>query len=384
MPEQNTTPVEQVREHFSRAQALSLPFTAYTEPDIYALERERIFHRNWVQVCAAQQVSSPGDYCAFHLAGEAVVIIRGKDHTLRAMSNNCRHRGTLLLDDGFGTASRIVCPYHAWSYDDQGRFMRAPYTQEHEIAQDQHHLPQFAVEEWHGLVFVNLDHNADPLSPTLEGIVPYLQLFEVDKLKLIPDTTQEYWHANWKLAMENAMESYHLFKVHRETLEKYTPTKDAFYIEGNANWTVTAGKMQDDRGALRKWMEGDNGIYQYYILISIPPSFVGILYYGSLAWINILPVRVGECVINAAELASPEGAAISDGSQDFVAAFFAEDKTICERVYKGMTSRYGKGGTLTEKEWVVSDFHQYLANRLFDRPLSPHQRSEAADLFAVQ
>ena len=366
------------------ADAHALPFAAYTDPDIYAQERDAIFHRDWVFICAEQELAKPGDYKAVTLAGEPIVIIRGKDQTLRALSNVCRHRGTVILDDGNGSATKLVCPYHAWTYDDQGALRGVPHPGKIEVDKSRHCLPEFNLTIWNSLVFVNLSGDAPPLADKLAGLEYYFKLFEADTFKNAITGDPEHWHTNWKLAMENAMESYHLFKVHPKTLEPYSPTKDAFYIEGSAPWSVTAGKTRGMAGLAGKlWglLSSDKqAIFEHYVLISVPPSLVGVLSYGSFAWITMLPAGVDQTQVLAAGISSSSGE--DKSAQEFTTAFFAEDKWICERGFQGMQSRYGQGGKLVELERIVVDFHNYLAWRLFDEPPRPRfQNDEATALF---
>ena len=163
--------------------------------------------------------------------------------------------------------------------------------------------------------------------------------------------------------MENAMESYHLFKVHKETLETVTHTKQAFYLEGGHNWSLTGGKYTDTIGKLTKWLVGEGSpVDQHYVLVSLPPSFVGILSHDSLAWIGIYPSGATECTVRTGALSIQ--ASVSQSEEEFTAAFLAEDKMICERAQKGMASTHGRGGSLLGAERVVVDFHQYLASRI--------------------
>ena len=90
-------------------EATALPFEVYYDEEVFKLEADRIFSKEWVFACAEQAIANPGDYFAFNLGGEAIAILRGQDGEFRAMSNNCRHRGTLLLDDGFGHVGKKNC-----------------------------------------------------------------------------------------------------------------------------------------------------------------------------------------------------------------------------------------------------------------------------------
>lgn len=98
----------------------------------------------------------------------------------------------------------------------------------------------------------------------------------------------EYWNSNWKLAVENAIESYHLFKVHKETLETTTPSKQAYYVAGNAEWSLTGGVIKDDRGPLRKWLSsGYPEAYNHYLLLFLAPSLIAVVTYEGLNWIQV-------------------------------------------------------------------------------------------------
>lgn len=365
-------------------EAMSLPFAVYRDPQVHKLELEHVFRREWVFIVSEQELPRPGDYFAVTLAGEAIAIIRGGDGELRALSNLCRHRGTPLLDEGFGCIDKhIVCPYHAWAYSDEGALKAVPLPGSVNIEKDSHCLPQYPLQNWHGLLFVHLGENPAPLMSRLRGIDDYLQLFELDSFRFgFRASTTEFWHANWKLAMENAMESYHLAKVHKHTLETVTPTKKAFYIAGGSEWTLTGGEMVDTSNSLTKWLRGSYPkVFDHYVLISLPPSFVGILNYGSLAWIQVLPLDAEHCVVRSAGIAASDSTTEDKGEQAFVEAFFAEDKAICERVQTGMASELAQGGKLVSMERVVADFHQFLGSRLFKTPVSEPFRDSKAELF---
>ena len=347
--------------------AYSLPFPVYYDKEIFRLEADKIFHKEWIFICSEADLPEVGDYFAFDLAGESIEIIRGTDHQLRAISNNCRHRGTQLLDHGHGNISKtITCPYHAWVYDTQGTFIGAPFTGNIKVDKTTHCLSNFNLDTWLGLVFINLSQDPPSLSERFSGIESFCDIYQPEKFDIAIKGEQEYWSANWKLAMENAMESYHLFKVHKETLEQYTPTKEAYYVAGSANWTLTGGKIKDSSGAISKWLRGDYPeAYNHYLLFSLPPAFVGVMTYDSFSWISILPSGSETTSIRSGALTSKHYDSQDPQGQEFTAAFFAEDKWICERVQKGMYSKHGCGGKLVEMERVIVDFHQYLASRLF-------------------
>ena len=353
-------------------EAHALPFAAYHDEGLFALEMDRVFRRDWVAVCAEAALADPGDYLAIDIAGEPLALVRGADGQLRALSNVCRHRGTLMLEPGIDCLDNglIVCPYHAWSYSDSGTFRGAPYAHGIELDRDEHSLPSFQTEVWMGIVFVCLSGEAPPLAERLAGIAPYLTEFDMESFAVPgPLSAPEVWAANWKLIVENGMESYHLFKVHANTLEKVTPTRGAYYIEGSAPWTLTGGKIvQGDGGVVGQLLSrlSGGGIGgDHYVLISIPPSFVGVATRDSWDWIVAHPLSPTSTHVFQGTLmrSSPDRVtqAVSDG---YATAFLEEDRAICERAQAGMAAKLSRGGRLVPLERVVVDFHHYLAWRL--------------------
>ncbi len=374
-------------------EAHALPFGAYSDREVFEMELEQIFRRDWIALCPAASLSAPGDFLALDLAGEPIVVLRGDDGELRALSNVCRHRGTPICDVGAGNAARLVCPYHAWTYDQQGRLKSWPYPGNVEIDASAHCLPQFRLELWNGVVFVNLDPDATPLSERLVGIDRHLQKFQIDRYEESPPATgYTTWDSNWKLAFENGIESYHLFNVHTKTLEPGSPTRDAFYVEGGASWTITAGTLHPGRKA-KPWDPPTIGAFENenYTLVSIPPSLVGILTPDSWGWLSVLPLAPDRCLIGGGATRprrppKPEKAAgktkkpkkKDDDGTSLFEAFMEEDRWICERNQRGMATRYGDGGKLVEIERVIVDFHSYLGWRLFEQKCRPPWRAPEA------
>ncbi len=349
------------------AQAHCLPLAVYHDTTVFEAEVAAVFHNDWIFVCAESQLASSGEYCALTLAGEPLVIIRGADGELRALSNSCRHRGTPLLEAGYGQIGKnIVCPYHAWTFTDAGALKGAPMTGDIQIDKNEHCLPRFALACWQGLVFVNLSDAPEPFSDKVAGLDEYLADFEPSRFKHAYQTDAEHWHSNWKLAVENGIESYHLFKVHKETLETITPTKKAYYITGSTQWMLTGGEMNDTRGTLEKLLTGSYPeIYNHYRLVFLPPSFIGVLTYDGFNWIHILPEGPEHCSVTPGGLLESKVKDFESAEFQFTNQFLHEDKLICERVQQGMHAKKGKGGKLVSMEQILVDFHQYLAGQLF-------------------
>ncbi len=352
--------------------AYALPFQSYTNTEIFNLEQQKIFYNDWVFVGHELEIPNKGDYKSLTLLGESLIITRKNDDSIIALSNHCRHKGTLLVDEGTGNTKRFSCPYHAWAYSSSGELKGVPFPGKTNIDKSKHCLPSYKLESWQGLLFVNLSGTATELKDRYKEMNKYLEAFDTKRFKHALKNNSESWKCNWKIAMENAMESYHLFAVHKETLEKTTPTKKAFYIEGSADWTLTGGNIVDAKKGLLSLFSGKKHDYLYnYVLFSLPPNFVGILTYDSFGWIQILPEAVDQIKVISGGI-SPHQGQTPSYIEDFTRKFFQEDLEICERVQRSMQSPLSKGGKLVELERVVVDFRQYLAKHLFSSTPAPH------------
>jgi phenylpropionate dioxygenase-like ring-hydroxylating dioxygenase large terminal subunit len=353
------------------SESRALPLRAYSEPEVFELEMERIFRGDWFAVCGSDELPSSGDYYAFTIADEPVVVVRGSDGALRGFSNVCRHRGSVLYDPGRGNARSVQCPYHAWSYDDCGRLTGVPYPGNAVIDKATHGLGAVRLETWRDVVFLNFDSDAEPLAPRLAGLDRYIDDFRYERFEPGPPMEEECWNANWKLLMENGMDWYHLFRVHPETLDPIAPTRHAFNLEGSPLWTVTAGRQThatptrpDDPPSLGTF-EREN-----YLVVSIPPNIVLYANADGWSWLSMLPQRADRTIVCGGGRFSKhqDGPAAAEMAKND--RIMEEDRILCERLQKGMSTRLGRGGQLTELDRAIADFHHYLGWRLFGHELA--------------
>ena len=353
--------------------AYALPNAAYRDPDLVAAEMAGIWHGDWVFVTTEDALSTRGDQLPVVIGRQPVLLVRKQDGELAALSNLCAHRGTLLVERP-ANARRIQCPYHGWTYTDAGELHAVPFAPSEAVDKAAHGLPAYRIESWHGLVFVSLDPDVEPLAERFAVVEPHLAARGIDRLHHRADqqSTQE-WACNWKLAIINAMESYHLFKVHPSTLEPYAPTRGAYYIAGSARATVTGGKVKGDED---------------YLLVSLPPGFVGVLSGGSFDWLSVHPVGVARCTVRLGSASAPHppgslGRLARSISESIGAAaypvkdFLLEDKAICERVQRGVSGDFVPG-PLVPMERVVADFGHYLNWRLNDVEPPPPACAQAS------
>src|SRR5712691_9738542 len=139
------------------ASAETLPSRCYTEARFLEIELERVFGKTWQLVGREDKVPSPGMFFTTEVAGEPLLVARGADTRLRALSNVCRHRAGPVAA-GEGTCQAFRCGYHGWSYGLDGRLVNTPeFDAVENFRKEDHGLPEFPLEAWLGLLFVNLD-----------------------------------------------------------------------------------------------------------------------------------------------------------------------------------------------------------------------------------
>src|SRR5262245_23360515 len=186
-----------------------MPPGVYTSETFLALEAERIFRKEWICVGRASAVPGVGDYLTYDIVGQPVFVVRDAERRLRAFSNVCLHRMSTLLT-GSGTARTIVCPYHAWSYDLDGRLRGAPHMEQTAaFRKDRYRLPEIRCETWEGWIYVTL---APRIAPVAQRLRPLHDLIGRYRMGDYVETFREehVWDTNWKILAENFMESYHL------------------------------------------------------------------------------------------------------------------------------------------------------------------------------
>lgn len=201
--------------------AQSMPSVLYTSPEIFALERETLFLKHWVFLCRDDQLPNPGDYRTFDTPGGPIILVRGQDSQLRCFANYCRHRGSLLLKGQGNTGARIMCPYHAWSYFSDGRLYGCPDMADAEgFDRRENGLTPLHLDQWAGFVFASFDPQK-PLLDHLGDLPQRMASHKLDQMRCVWTTTLTP-DCNWKLILENAMETYHTGTVHRDSVGAQT------------------------------------------------------------------------------------------------------------------------------------------------------------------
>ncbi len=198
------------------------PYWAYTDPEIYIQEQARIFRGPvWNYVGLEAEVPNPGDYKTTFIGDTPVVMTRAEDGSLHAMVNRCAHRGNMVCREPFGSAKRLYCVYHAWSFTLKGDLSNAAFSQglrgegglPKDFDKSQHGLRKLRVDTLCGLVFATFSEDVEPLDAWLGDVAQGIRRVLTRPLKVLGYDTQRI-HANWKTYHENPRDSYHANILH--------------------------------------------------------------------------------------------------------------------------------------------------------------------------
>jgi len=203
----------------------TLPQACYTSEAVFALDMQAIYARQWLQAGLAAEIPKAGDYLTRDFGTTSILIVRGADGAIRAYMNTCRHRGARLCAQAHGSARRIVCPYHQWTYDLNGTLLHARSMGE-DFQPTDHGLVRLRCETVAGFMFVSLSDDAPEFAPFRQSLETMLAPHDVQGAKIAASFTMME-DANWKLVMENARECYHCTAQHPELMRVFhDPTKD--------------------------------------------------------------------------------------------------------------------------------------------------------------
>lgn len=239
-----------------------LPIGRYTDPAFYDLEMKAFWPRTWLYAGHISEIATPGAYKLFTQLGHSIIIVRDKNNEVRAFHNVCRHRASAIVQENYGSASRFTCPYHAWTFGLDGRLIAVPDQERNFRCLDKSEkgLVPVRCETMKGMIYLNLDGNALPLSQYFASTERELEAFPLEDMVVKGVITLDM-ACNWKAAYDNFLEIYHVSTVHSKTIAPYLDSHSFF---------VSLLKHGHARFATRK--RGGNTIFGEDVAVSDAPS----------------------------------------------------------------------------------------------------------------
>jgi len=349
------------------SRSTTLPSHWYYEAEVFAREREAIFFRTWSYQCHVSDLPNSGDYYVGEVLEQSILLIRDQTGDLRAFYNVCSHRAHPLLN-GTGNTRGIVCQYHQWCYETNGRFRGARgFTAIQDGLRSDMDLKPIRVETLGGLVFVNLDPDARSLmteagtllddfracNPRFEQMVR-AHRYEVDVA------------ANWKTVIDNNHECYHCDANHKSLLELVAYKATAKWKDSGITFCHTVARGEQNNGA---YAVDDSAVEQDALFGYIWPTTIPLMFPGScsLALFHVIPLgpektRERWDFYFLSKDPRPQEQALIDYCCKTLAP---EDIALCEAVQRGLRSRgYAQGRFVADPEHVeYSEHHVHRFQR---------------------
>jgi Rieske 2Fe-2S family protein len=355
------------------AGALTLPADYYVSAEYFEREMDRLFRRMWICAGRSEQVARPGQYFLRDVQGESVIVTRAGSGRVHAFHNVCRHRGTRLCTEPAGAfAGSIQCPYHAWTYDLEGRLAGAPHMDEvPHFRKEDYPLHGVHAAEWDGHVFINLaPEPPSTLAAQLGPLPERFRAWRMQDLRLGHRIVYDV-RANWKLIIQNYNECLHCPNLHPalNKLSHYLSGENeplqATYMGGRMDLRPGVDTLSMDGSCPRALLPGlppedTRRVYYYAILpnmlLSLHPDYMMVHTLWPAA--PDRTVNVCEWHFHPDELSRP-GFSASD-AVEFWDMTNRQDWHVCELSQAGISSRAYRPGPYSNREDLLHAFDRMI------------------------
>ena len=347
-------------------------------------------------------------------------MARGLDGTIRVLSRVCPHRGMDIMPQGFGypgfeppdptagprrcgNARLLVCPYHHWSFELDGRLNGCSQMQLAEgFRPEEQRLSTLLSAVWEGFVFVNLDGTASPIDHQLGDLLPKVDAWHLADMQVAIEIG---WDCpfNWKVMVENWMESYHHLGIHNRTLQTMMPAKDTWTESEKAHFIrahlplkpALVAEIRQAEAEGRRALPGfrpvpglsDAQRFEWGLHLGLPCFMLAVMPDRAI-WYRLLPIAADRCRLLTTTLVTP--AAMQDpawaeqlaSETEMLRGFHGEDMQVCTAMQRGLRSAAYRRGRLSHLEMPVWLIQRYLAARgrgtwpTLDLPAADGQRPE--------
>ncbi|MCO8171704.1 aromatic ring-hydroxylating dioxygenase subunit alpha [Pseudomonas sp. 21LCFQ02] len=197
----------------------ALPGAVYNDPAVYEQDLEQIWHREWIFAGHTFELEKPGQYLTLQIGSYPIVVIRGKDGEIRAFHNACRHRGSKVCTEAKGKVAKMVCPYHKWTFELDGKLLYAGHMGPDFNPAD-HHLNPAHCEVVHSYIYVCVAKVAPDFEKFRSAVSPFIGPHYLEDCKVAFEASLVE-KGNWKLVFENNRECYHCDGTHPELLNSF-------------------------------------------------------------------------------------------------------------------------------------------------------------------
>ena len=368
--------------------ANGLPNECYTSEQYLNYERNTVFSDKWSAIGVGSSIPNAGDAKPYNLLGIPLLIVRNKDLKIKVFHNVCSHRGYKLLEKSCTLKNVIRCPYHSWSYDFKGNLVATPHIGGLNIhSSDKYHKEKSNLKEvkskiWMDIIFININSNEIEFDDYIKPLEQRWSKFinKEDQNLLIHSKDYGYFNlevnSNWKFAIENYCESYHLPTIHPE-LNKVSNINDHYHIEGLPNRFAGQGskkykQLVKDNKKFNTFKNWDKNLLERSEYIALFPNvMIGLhIDHFYVFWLEPLAVNktkehmqmyyIGEESANGKECKN-----LRKENSRFWKDVMLEDISAIEGMQEGRNSPVYNGGNFSPvMDSPTHQFHKWVANNL--------------------
>lgn len=361
-----------------------LPAWTYHDPHYFELEMERIIRCAWQIVCHVSDLAAAGAYRAIDLLGESILVARAQDDRVRAFANVCRHRGMRLVEPGAGCASRLVCPYHAWTYALDGRLTGVPMKGDYPaLDMSENGLVPIDLEIWHGFVFVRLRNDGGPsvaemMAPAEAEIAPY----RFAEMQPVGTPWTRSRNVNWKNVGDNYSDNLHIPVAHDGLTRLFGKS---YKIEAHGWCDRMSGELSDMPSA-NFWEEFykahlpnvphlPEAAQRRWLYWKLWPNMAFDIYADQIDFMHWVPTSPTTCELRVMAYALPddrrEMKLVRYANDRINRVVNREDTWLIERVQAGTQSRFFTAGPLAASEVCLRSFNARIRDIIPETRL-PH------------
>ena len=343
------------------AEASTPPSAWYTDPRILELEQRSVFSTSWQAVGRSEQVRDPGHYITAEIAGEAILIVRGDDSSLRSFFNVCRHHAAAVMTKAEGKTENLRCPYHGWTYNLNGELILTPeFAGVANFDRSANGLVPVQIAEWRGWVFVKLNAGGLPLKVYLGAdLIERLEPLNLERSNWLQRRSY-FLNCNWKVFVDNYLDGgYHVPHIHGGLSSVLDNSK--YKIETAGRFCLQSSPIASEKGEAQTaaMRQGEHARYFW-----IYPNFMINVYESVMDTNLVIPRGVDKTEV----IFDYYFADVSESARENNLASIAvseqiqsEDVAICESVQRGLNSRaYDTGRLSVRREAGEHLFHRLL------------------------
>ena len=396
-------------------QSRTLPAGAYTSEAFYRWEEENLLRAGWLSIAHVSQIAKVGDFITLELLGEPLIVVRDKDERIRVLSRSCPHRGMDIMPPGFGHGPAearegpsgcghtrlFLCPYHSWTFELDGGLKACPEMQSADgFQRSEWGLHEFRSEVWQGFVFVNLSGAAAQTpADQWSGFSDHLAKWANQDLVVV-DAREWDCPFNWKVIVENFMESYHHVGAHSQTLQPMMPARDTWTEEEKAQFirchlpygakeraaiaeAEAGGRERETFPVIPGLDERDR--FEWGLTLGYPSMLLAYVP-DCLIWYRIQPegphrhTLLTTLLVPRSTTMLPDFAERLQRATNASVGFHLEDMEMCVGVQRSYYASGYQRGRLSHLEMPIWLFQRYLGARARgvlpteDRPAAASQR----------